>query len=92
MGIANGVFAIWLMGKRLLWWVYLLFQPNHKCCHRHSYSNTWIVGVSGSRRGNPPLSNLKCWEGICRLGSLSGDELEGGISSAVRGTVHLPFF
>ncbi|KAJ0884491.1 hypothetical protein HanPSC8_Chr10g0434281 [Helianthus annuus] len=32
MDIANGVVAIWLTGKRLLWWVYLLFQPNHKCC------------------------------------------------------------
>ncbi|KAF5787195.1 hypothetical protein HanXRQr2_Chr10g0450041 [Helianthus annuus] len=32
MDIVNGVVAIWLTGKRLLWWVYLLFQPNHKCC------------------------------------------------------------
>ncbi|MFS7904265.1 hypothetical protein Hanom_Chr01g00034101 [Helianthus anomalus] len=26
----------------------------------------------------PPLSNPKCWEGICRQGYLSGGELRGG--------------
>ncbi|MFS7917590.1 hypothetical protein Hanom_Chr03g00190911 [Helianthus anomalus] len=30
--------------------------------------------------------------GICRQGSLSGDELGREIPSAVRGTVQLPFF
>ncbi|KAJ0937054.1 hypothetical protein HanRHA438_Chr03g0137831 [Helianthus annuus] len=30
--------------------------------------------------------------GICRQGSLSGGELGREIPSAVRGTVHLPFF
>ncbi|MFS7982271.1 hypothetical protein Hanom_Chr10g00960851 [Helianthus anomalus] len=52
------------------------------------------LGSLGSRVrdvATPPLSNPKCWEGICRSGSLSGGELKGGISPGVRDTVHLPF-
>ncbi|MFS7938111.1 hypothetical protein Hanom_Chr05g00435581 [Helianthus anomalus] len=52
------------------------------------------LGLLGSRVRDvvtPPLSDPKCWEGICHQGSLSDGELGGRIPSSVRGTVHLPF-